>query len=120
MPDPSILGMAATNYVGVIAKAICSGRVFNRNGKSPPNSVPPRVALIGAVIPRTPTGIVTVSCCGGARIPSKGTWAMAGSVTLPSSGVGIVTGRGRSEEHTSELQSRQYLVCRLLLEKKNI
>src|SRR3712207_7327127 len=29
-------------------------------------------------------------------------------------------GHPRSEEHTSELQSRQYLVCRLLLEKKNI
>src|SRR5438445_6192941 len=29
-------------------------------------------------------------------------------------------GRVRSEEHTSELQSRQYLVCRLLLEKKKI
>src|SRR3712207_7049677 len=30
-------------------------------------------------------------------------------------------GKGdRSEEHTSELQSRQYLVCRLLLEKKKI
>src|SRR3712207_2261192 len=28
-------------------------------------------------------------------------------------------GRRRSEEHTSELQSRQYLVCRLLLEQKN-
>src|SRR3712207_8472087 len=28
------------------------------------------------------------------------------------------TGMQRSEEHTSELQSRQYLVCRLLLEKK--
>src|SRR3712207_7417164 len=28
--------------------------------------------------------------------------------------------QGRSEEHTSELQSRQYLVCRLLLEKKTI
>src|SRR3712207_8196340 len=27
---------------------------------------------------------------------------------------------GRSEEHTSELQSRQYLVCRLLLEKKRL
>src|SRR3712207_8743591 len=26
----------------------------------------------------------------------------------------------RSEEHTSELQSRQYIVCRLLLEKKNM
>src|SRR3712207_7387817 len=37
---------------------------------------------------------------------------------------GQVTGKARfaderSEEHTSELQSRQYLVCRLLLEKKN-
>src|SRR3712207_8044816 len=38
----------------------------------------------------------------------------------------LLRGRGRrgaagprSEEHTSELQSRQYLVCRLLLEKKN-
>src|SRR3712207_8103035 len=35
----------------------------------------------------------------------------------------IIDQRGRrvvrSEEHTSELQSRQYLVCRLLLEKKN-
>src|SRR3712207_8281851 len=35
------------------------------------------------------------------------------SVTRPPAGVNF-----RSEEHTSELQSRQYLVCRLLLEKK--
>src|SRR3712207_7580273 len=33
-------------------------------------------------------------------------------------GVGRGTFPDRSEEHTSELQSRQYLVCRLLLEKK--
>src|SRR3712207_7895640 len=37
-------------------------------------------------------------------------------------GVGSIRGvsdtESRSEEHTSELQSRQYLVCRLLLEKK--
>src|SRR3712207_6886837 len=32
--------------------------------------------------------------------------------------LGIGRAQGRSEEHTSELQSRQYLVCRLLLEKK--
>src|SRR3712207_8502029 len=37
----------------------------------------------------------------------------------------VLDGRGamaeqRSEEHTSELQSRQYLVCRLLLEKKRV
>src|SRR3712207_7334155 len=31
----------------------------------------------------------------------------------------VVASNLRSEEHTSELQSRQYLVCRLLLEKKN-
>src|SRR5215203_4310998 len=30
----------------------------------------------------------------------------------------VIRAEGRSEEHTSELQSRQYLVCRLLLEKK--
>src|SRR3712207_8735335 len=40
--------------------------------------------------------------------------AKPGREALPSR-----TGHGRSEEHTSELQSRQYLVCRLLLEKKN-
>src|SRR3712207_7229858 len=35
------------------------------------------------------------------------------------SSVARLGGLQRSEEHTSELQSRQYLVCRLLLEKKN-
>src|SRR3712207_7031798 len=33
-------------------------------------------------------------------------------------GLAALGGHIRSEEHTSELQSRQYLVCRLLLEKK--
>src|SRR3712207_7413023 len=37
---------------------------------------------------------------------------------LPARGPGGARARDRSEEHTSELQSRQYLVCRLLLEKK--
>src|SRR3712207_8079601 len=32
----------------------------------------------------------------------------------------LIKATKRSEEHTSELQSRQYLVCRLLLEKKKI
>src|SRR2546422_2700242 len=36
----------------------------------------------------------------------------------PAQVVPVVGGRGRSEEHTSELQSRLHLVCRLLLEKK--
>src|SRR5690554_7133472 len=33
-------------------------------------------------------------------------------------GFNTICGRNRSEEHTSELQSRPHLVCRLLLEKK--
>src|SRR3712207_8964433 len=43
--------------------------------------------------------------------------------TLLDEGLAYVLDDGtgdRSEEHTSELQSRQYLVCRLLLEKKKI
>src|SRR3712207_7442340 len=53
--------------------------------------------------------------------------AVQGDVTRPAAARRLLveqselTGRGvngRSEEHTSELQSRQYLVCRLLLEKK--
>src|SRR3712207_8351530 len=60
--------------------------------------------------------------CSGANVPVM--------VLKSSSGSGPVKARGsftlrtwkaeRSEEHTSELQSRQYLVCRLLLEKKKI
>src|SRR3712207_7166361 len=37
----------------------------------------------------------------------------------PAAPLPVRRGGPRSEEHTSELQSRQYLVCRLLLEKKN-
>src|SRR3712207_7591776 len=43
--------------------------------------------------------------------------AVAVAVEVDAGGVGDAGG-ARSEEHTSELQSRQYLVCRLLLEKK--
>src|SRR5690625_2566503 len=42
------------------------------------------------------------------------TQAQAATITV----VGIILGPARSEEHTSELQSRGHLVCRLLLEKK--
>src|SRR3712207_8044751 len=43
--------------------------------------------------------------------------AIHSSITCSASGVWS-DAAARSEEHTSELQSRQYLVCRLLLEKK--
>src|SRR3712207_7524456 len=45
---------------------------------------------------------------------------LTGALQLPSlEGIKDRLVSARSEEHTSELQSRQYLVCRLLLEKKN-
>src|SRR3712207_7285920 len=43
---------------------------------------------------------------------------MSISKGVPMESVSKMLGHTRSEEHTSELQSRQYLVCRLLLEKK--
>src|SRR3712207_7941830 len=51
---------------------------------------------------------------------------VGGSITIPHLRRAVdrldkeLESRERSEEHTSELQSRQYLVCRLLLEKKKI
>src|SRR3712207_7198093 len=44
--------------------------------------------------------------------------AHLGDVGHAQRSVGVPHDAARSEEHTSELQSRQYLVCRLLLEKK--
>src|SRR5439155_3302585 len=46
-------------------------------------------------------------------------WPVGAAPTpLPQASPGIGVGAARSEEHTSELQSRGHLVCRLLLEKK--
>src|SRR3712207_8746204 len=45
-------------------------------------------------------------------------WSHAGIVCTGETYKSVVKLTFRSEEHTSELQSRQYLVCRLLLEKK--
>src|SRR3712207_8371990 len=52
-------------------------------------------------------------------------WAITGIAWMAEEPVPMIATRkpakltdSRSEEHTSELQSRQYLVCRLLLEKK--
>src|SRR3712207_7463894 len=48
-----------------------------------------------------------------------GIWPTPACTTMPKTECSISSSATpRSEEHTSELQSRQYLVCRLLLEKK--
>src|SRR5437762_10625218 len=87
--------------------------------------------MIGSGIFRTPAGVAN-------RLPGPlplfgvwiagGTLALCGALTLAevagaypnTGGIFDFIRRGwRSEEHTSELQSPMYLVCRLLLEKKN-
>src|SRR3712207_7532506 len=74
----------------------------------------------GGVVPDTAQG-VGGDGVGGAVVEDQGR-AAGGRLGEGGgrSGYGLHGGVGawRSEEHTSELQSRQYLVCRLLLEKK--
>src|SRR3712207_8173192 len=66
---------------------------------------------------REPVEEVAITCLGELQFPLAPT--LLGFVVL---GFGddlvVAELRQRSEEHTSELQSRQYLVCRLLLEQK--
>src|SRR3712207_6921079 len=57
----------------------------------------------------------------GARVPKRPcllSTFLHSNVTVTRCTLSLATRTPRSEEHTSELQSRQYLVCRLLLEKK--
>src|SRR3712207_7538458 len=54
----------------------------------------------------------------GTALPRFSRIAFSAVVVLVLTGVGQSVREVRSEEYTSELQSRQYLVCRLLLEKK--
>src|SRR3712207_9025401 len=70
----------------------------------------PADALAKNTVPSTAMPSDAPSCCTEVRTPdAEPTSSSARSPTMMSN---------RSEEHTSELQSRQYLVCRLLLEKK--
>src|SRR3712207_6967360 len=63
--------------------------------------------------PGRPVGRGSANPSGGRR-PSAREGHASAALACQTSGAG----GSRSEEHTSELQSRQYLVCRLLLEKK--
>src|SRR3712207_7372145 len=75
-------------------------------------SAPARIRLIAGIAVSSPA---SSSHPAGAS-PSGA--ALATPSTAP--GAAAAAQVARSEEHTSELQSRQYLVCRLLLEKKKI
>src|SRR5258707_9543826 len=75
---------------------------------------PPRSTLFPyTTLFRSHRGAISNACAGFARDGQ-----CRGIVTRLAPPAFALTLRRRSEEHTSELQSRQYLVCRLLLEKK--
>src|SRR3712207_9107352 len=74
-----------------------------------PISSVPTVRPRSAVASRTPNATTSLK----QTMPSISGWSVRSRMAASRAG-----GRSRSEEHTSELQSRQYLVCRLLLEKK--
>src|SRR3712207_7392245 len=69
---------------------------------------------------------ISISTCGAVAVKldaprrREQTNAPSARCDTASSTVPVSIRPWRSEEHTSELQSRQYLVCRLLLEKKKI
>src|SRR3712207_7814852 len=90
---------------------------------------PPRSTLFPyTTLFRSDVGNEVLGCCGTQGILGEGAPAygdareVGGLCRFHVEGgiahVGSPLFRDRSEEHTSELQSRQYLVCRLLLEKK--
>src|SRR3712207_8303100 len=79
--------------------------------RSPETSPSPRASGYRAAASSSPT-VTRRTTCGLPRPLSDSRAAPSLSPTPDQ--------RPRSEEHTSELQSRQYLVCRLLLEKKNV
>src|SRR5690606_39872013 len=67
---------------------------------------------VASIVPLRSRSSPTVTRDPGSAVPR-----ITGVVSCVSSGL-VMTGAARSEEHTSELQSRENLVCRLLLEKK--
>src|SRR5690606_41338433 len=72
-----------------------------------PGAVRPGLPGLGAAVPhRHPGDVERLRAAGPARLRGR------------TVGTGRAADAARSEEHTSELQSRENLVCRLLLEKK--
>src|SRR5690606_41257506 len=69
---------------------------------------------------RLPFNSLSESCVSYASIACRSVsrWVMASTRISWTTASRWTSVRGRSEEHTSELQSRENLVCRLLLEKK--
>src|SRR5437763_4422027 len=92
-------------------------RIVELNLQGPFSGMGPEVAL---VVRRLIASLVLVACLLGIVQPALACANSASRTDCCPAGSPAGAGeRMRSEEHTSELQSPMYLVCRLLLEKKN-
>src|SRR3712207_7009693 len=86
------------------------------NGPPPRSPLFPHTPLFQSLTRADPSAVISADMLPaeiGEILPSRPAQGAVHIMSLP------LREARRSEEHTSELQSRQYLVCRLLLEKKN-
>src|SRR3712207_7078493 len=105
--------LTMTAYIGML-KRVATSSTWYFSTPMPPIAAPIPSATSPVFSPSSLSAasiIMTVSIL----IPMSPTSLVIASPGLPTVPAGP---SARSEEHTSELQSRQYLVCRLLLEKK--
>src|SRR5258707_10787121 len=88
--------------------------------RPPRSTLFPYTTLFRSIHPHSPGFQSLGDAVGTADItsPHRRCETILGVIALKDRIIFVLKGNDRSEEHTSELQSRQYLVCRLLLEKK--
>src|SRR3712207_7113854 len=83
--------------------------------RPPRSTLFPYTTLFRSMVKKLQTAVKSSNGGGATLVIGGGNTA---DYTQASQLIGVNNNLKRSEEHTSELQSRQYLVCRLLLEKK--
>src|SRR5260370_30159292 len=108
------------------ALSVAAVRLFDGSGAAALVRPPPRVS--GERIEAVERGLLPPAGCSGERLDFPGCTILPGLIdthvhlifSALETNEAIIEQVGRSEEHTSELQSHLNLVCRLLLEKKKI
>src|SRR5690625_5966644 len=131
MCEPTWRPLNGVTVVGVAVKSTMAGTNMSRSatlGSSPqslPSTVAGEVVAGEAVACGARTGFPAILSSRGCTYRTKEINAATGFPGKETTGTGrpaslVQHDAPRSEEHTSELQSRGHLVCRLLLEKKKV
>src|SRR5436305_12452883 len=99
--------MCLLHFRFLLSRHIVFVLFFSSTPRPPRSTLFPYTTLFRSLIPLSPFA------------PRPAGWSGTSRSYITISGIMILRPSLRSEEHTSELQSRPHLVCRLLLEKKN-